>query len=533
MKRSRLRDGVFAAVVCVGVFAGINAGVEWLERRDAVQTLRPDDAVQHVEERLFERQDGRWTTTRYAERTMVRSSFAEEKGDTFRAFLLGGSFAMGSPYRMQALPDRGGGMDSFLRAGLRAAGPVDVVNVAAGAQNSYRVRSIAEEVVERDPDVLIVASCNNEGAPSPGYVRSWLQRQGSYRLLRLLLRPATEGAANERTWFTLQDEQTDRVRSHFRQNLEAIVAMGRERGVPVLLATLPVNLTYRGFDPGGRVVGPLMPGEDEEPPMPAATAASYPVPPMPADFSDLPPCQNGVLLFEAGHYDAALPLIRRCLEDAEEWPRLAPFLRSYVALAELELGLADQSPTVDPHLREAWGDCVADGILTLYADRPAAAAEQLRGCDDSPEAIRWLGLALRAQGEHERARTSLEQSVELAPRNRCRPSFNRIIREVAAADPATVTLVDLEAEARRLAPDGLPGHEQYIDYCHMNWRGYGGMAAEVLRALGRRFPDLPIEELDVEATGRALKLPPGDNREQLSVTSTRMNRAAGSPPGPE
>ncbi len=83
-----------------------------------------------------------------------------------------------------------------------------------------------------------------------------------------------------------------------------------------------------------------------------------------------------------------------------------------------------------------------------------------------------------------------------------------------------MTLVDLEAAARRAAPDGIPGSEQYIDYCHMNWRGYATMAAEFLRALPRALPGVPTPELDVEAAGRALGLPPGDNREQLQVTST-------------
>jgi len=41
--------------------------------------------------------------------------------------------------------------------------------------------------------------------------------------------------------------------------------------------------------------------------------------------------------------------------------------------------------------------------------------------------------------------------------------------------------VDLEAAARRLAPDGLPGAEQFVDSCPMTRDGYAGRPAQGLR----------------------------------------------------
>jgi hypothetical protein len=72
--------------------------------------------------------------------------------------------------------------------------------------------------------------------------------------------------------------------------------------------------------------------------------------------------------------------------------------------------------------------------------------------------------------------------VEVFPRNRCRPSYNDVLREIAAARPST-TLVDLDAAARAASPGGIPGPELFRDYCHMEWRGYLAMARTVLEVL--------------------------------------------------
>ena len=95
--------------------------------------------------------------------------------------------------------------------------------------------------------------------------------------------------------------------------------------------------------------------------------------------------------------------------------------------------------------------------------------------------------------------------------SRCRPSLNRLAREIAARHDH-VHLVDLEAAAERASPRGVPGPELFIDSCHMTWRGYAVMAEEVRETLertgvGPRWAT-SREPLGIDALGKKLKLPP-------------------------
>jgi hypothetical protein len=107
-------------------------------------------------------------------------------------------------------------------------------------------------------------------------------------------------------------------------------------------------------------------------------------------------------------------------------------------------------------------------------------------CEYAPEALRWLGLSL----VHLQRRN--EQSVELLPRNRCRPSFNNIVREVAEETPG-VWLLDLDELAMAAHAPGLPGERMFLDYCHFDHNGYAWVADQ-LRA--------KLRELNID--------PPGD-----------------------
>ena len=98
----------------------------------------------------------------------------------------------------------------------------------------------------------------------------------------------------------------------------------------------------------------------------------------------------------------------------------------------------------------------------------------------------------------------MKPATELMPRNRCRPSYNALIREIAATEDH-VELLDLQEAARNASPRGIPGPELFVDYCHMNWRGYGLMAEQTIRAL--------------EATGLAPKGRPAEETRDLDVVA--------------
>jgi len=395
-RRSRRpRDLVFALITTLVVLFAANELIEWLEDRGALDTHRPDDAVQFLEGELFDVEQGPfYVGSDYASQTMVPARFRVNKGDGWRMFLTGGSFMMGSPYTFQGhgaeLP---GGIPSWLRLSLTEGSrqaPVEIVNLGVGGQNSFRVSQLVEAVIPYDPDVLVVATCNNEGALPPSTVRQQLHRLGGYRLLTKYLKPGA--SAEQRSYYTPQDRDSEALARAYRQNIQRIIAAAEASGTPLLLATLPVHRLYRGEE-------------------------------------DSSPITEELLL---GH-----------------------------------------GPS----------DCVMEGIDRIERSLFDDAIEHLKTCEeDLPDALRWTGIALAQLRRGEEARVVLDQSIELRPRNRCRPSFNTIVREEAARSENT-HLVDLDAAASAMSTDGLADHHLFLDSCHMNWQGYAAMARVVLDSL--------------------------------------------------
>lgn len=378
-----------------------------------------------------------------------RAAPAPGPASTFELALVGGSFARGTPWTARF---GAGGIESWLEAWLElAATPAAVWNRAEGGYNSDQVLAVTRDVLTREPDALFIATCNNEGAVPPADAVARLRDLGGYRLLRDLLvsDPPT------RSWYTAQHPDVAAVRDRFRANLEAMLDAAADRGVPVLLATLPVNLRYVGYEPG-HVVGHRFAG---------ATSG---------------PCLDGIAAFEAGHPRAALPDLRACRAlPPEQQP---PPTAQYLALAMFQVG--EDAGAAEELLAAERGAALAAGIRAFYAGRTDDALAAFERSEEVAEALKWTGLTHLAQGDSKSARPLLERSVELAPRNRCRPSFNRVIRDLAA-ERGGVTLVDLEGAAIAASPDGIPGDELFLDYCHMRWSGYAAMAAEVLAALER------------------------------------------------
>jgi tetratricopeptide (TPR) repeat protein len=389
-------------VVLLLVFEG---GTRWLEAWGLVDTTSDGDVVQYVYDDLFERQ-GDWVrTTRYAEEGMVPSRFRAEKGsDRWRLMLVGGSFAMGSPFVHQnEETEAAGSITSWLRASAHArfpGHPAEIINLGVGGQDSNRVRDVALKALRQQPDVLVVATCNNEGFLPPGVVSRHLRQLGGYRLLVKLLRP--EAASEDRPMHTLQHPDTEAIRTAHRDNLTAIGDAAAAQGVQVLFATLPVNILYEGVN----------------------------------------------RIHQIGH-----------------------------------------APQHDDA-------CVEAGRAHYTAGSFDEAVETLSACDDVPGALRWIGLSRAAQGRAEEARAALEQALELAPYNRCRPSMNDNIRAVAGHLPGDgAALVDLDARAIAESASGLPGADMFVDYCHMSREGYGVMADEIWRVLEREgwLPDWPAD----------------------------------------
>ena len=419
MTRSRrVRYALYATAITISFFLVLDAAIVWMEHKGWLETTTADDQVSLLAGDPWIQRGDQYVVGGPSVRAMEPASFAVDKGHRWRAFMAGGSFMRGIPY------ERVGTMRFWLDRALQRhfpAAEVELINAGATSQNSHRVKEIVHFAARHDPDVIIVASCNNEGSLPPTEVAQRLNRSGTYRLIRKMVRSEVLDA--ERSLHTPQDPDLDTVRAAFRSHLEEMVGSARRAGSRIFLTTLPVNLRYEGNSPGRPT------GKDNTREHPGEV--------------NWPACVvEGHAAYEAGEHQRALSLLARC-----------------------------------EHI----------------------------------EALRWTGLSHYAIGEYETARRELTQYLEVVPRNRCRPSFQRIIRDVAAA--MEVPLIDLEALFVAAAPHGLPGPEHFYSYCHLRWSAQAMAADEMLSTLMQHGA----------APEGDPRTPPAENRREVMI------RAGGQP----
>jgi len=196
---------------------------------------------------VLEEHDGR-QMYRFADPYMVACRFPVAKETAaFRIFIAGSSFAMGWPYAVQREPDfQGGDLASWLQVLLTAADEThrfEVINAAAGAQPSSRVRRIVTRLLDLEPDVILAAPPHSyseadmaysESVPDHSWVVSRVARQ--WRQTKEETRPIIE-----------KREPHDRY-GRFQQEVAEMVRLAAERGVPLVLLTLPIDLRGAGPD---------------------------------------------------------------------------------------------------------------------------------------------------------------------------------------------------------------------------------------------------------------------------------------------
>jgi tetratricopeptide (TPR) repeat protein len=187
---------------------------------------------------------------------------------SFRIFCLGGSTTVGYPFWFN------GAFSTFLRERLARAfpdRPVEVINVGMTATNSFTTLDMARDLMEYEPDLLLVYDGHNEfygalGAASRESFRTprWLTNL-SLRAIHLrtflLVRDAIAGAmrlaGSEEKTQPLGTMMEKLARGQFipygsttylegletfRANLRDLAALCRDRGVPLILSTQVSNL---------------------------------------------------------------------------------------------------------------------------------------------------------------------------------------------------------------------------------------------------------------------------------------------------
>lgn len=152
---------------------------------------------------------------------------AKKSPETYRVIVLGGSFAQGW-----------GRCYGFVEA-CRTMFPgkkVEVVNLAFGGYDSYRVEVMAREAARYDPDCVLIASGNNE-MYSTGRFRLW-----SFKLRRRLRQSRIFRFFDNMLTATdsLYIPREQRI-SYFRQNISNAIQHLLSKGINVAICTLNGN----------------------------------------------------------------------------------------------------------------------------------------------------------------------------------------------------------------------------------------------------------------------------------------------------
>jgi tetratricopeptide (TPR) repeat protein len=198
------------------------------------------------------------------------SLFLKDKPEDFyRVFVMGDSIVTGWPYHRHV------GFSSILEQRLADALPgitVEVVNLGVAAFNSYSLLDMMDEVLEQEPDVILLYTGHNEyygalGAASTatlGHSRwlvnmnLWLQdfktvqliKEGTYRVREMIAASEEDNQAHRTLMgqvvgnkaILLGDEVYERGIRQFEGNLNDILEKADEADVPVVISDLVMNL---------------------------------------------------------------------------------------------------------------------------------------------------------------------------------------------------------------------------------------------------------------------------------------------------
>lgn len=219
---------------------------------------------------LLDTETGQYATSQQREPLFCRDTFAQRKpSGGFRAFCLGGSTVHGRPFAIETA------FSTWLKQSLAATDPDrswEVVNCGGVSYASYRLLPILDEVLQYDPDLIVLYTGHNEFLEQRTYEEirevpdwtavphNWLANLRIYNLARNWytgFEPVPEWSQTSSLPVEvdavldyhegLKDYHRDlkwrrNVVAHFESNLRLMVAKCRQAGVPVLLVNPVRNL---------------------------------------------------------------------------------------------------------------------------------------------------------------------------------------------------------------------------------------------------------------------------------------------------
>ena len=189
----------------------------------------------------------------------------EKPKNGIRIFVQGGSTAAGYPYGL------GASIASMLENRLRHSWPdkpVEVVNTALSAVNSYTLLDVADDIIAQQPDAVLIYAGHNEFvgimgvgsnyrlAESPAATAVYLQLKQLhlYKLLEQMLVSKPAAAANSQEKRTLMSKMAaaqpialdspvyQAGMAQFQRNMSSLLSKYRKAGIPVYLATVGSNI---------------------------------------------------------------------------------------------------------------------------------------------------------------------------------------------------------------------------------------------------------------------------------------------------
>ena len=363
----------------------------------------------------------------------------EKSPKTLRIFCLGGSTTAGFPYEINAT------FPFQLEHRLRSAFPdrdIEVVNLGISAVNSFTVLDLLPEVLEKQPDILVVYMGHNEfygafGVAStqqiPGsrtLIRTylWLKKWRLVQLLEgLLQRDNTDSksltarglmaAMAARPEIAYSDPDVKKAIRNFRENLQDVLDAASEKDVSVVLGTLVSNLADQ--------------------------------PPFVSEFSQ-----------------TSDPTVKN---------RLNAWLLE--AKAQIEAGNVSD----------------AQALLQRIADVDSSAAE-----------VAYLqGKIAEQNGDTRRAYQYFARARDLDMlRFRAPSDFNKELRQLAAE--RRIPLVDLENIFRNASPNGLPGSNFFLEHLHPNFAGNQLIAESYANMIKLQLGNTASTEAPVELSEPAI-----------------------------
>ena len=228
---------------------------QWIKATDSTYVLNPDFTRRY------------FYTTKDVPYSDGNIFDINKKKNAFRVFVLGGSSAAGYPFTPN------GDFGRYLRKYIEVTHPqnkIEVVNLAITAVNSYTIKDLVPGVLEQKPDLIIIYAGHNEyyGALGVGSMESLGTNRTIVNLvLKLNNFKTTQLIRNFVKWaaglFTSNEKSPsgtlmsrmaknqlikydsdvfNKGIEQFKENIEDVLKLTKDAGVPVILSTLTCNL---------------------------------------------------------------------------------------------------------------------------------------------------------------------------------------------------------------------------------------------------------------------------------------------------